>query len=155
MKINEAVRVDIQNSVLCWLATVDEKGVPNVTPKELFASHGEERIVIADIASSRSVRNIQARPQACISFVDVFRQRGFKITGRAEIVQPHDKNFSDLGTDLLRMAGTEFPIRNIISVEIERIARIWAPSYTFFPALSEGERMQSAYDAYGVQPKPE
>jgi predicted pyridoxine 5'-phosphate oxidase superfamily flavin-nucleotide-binding protein len=37
MKINEAVRIDIQNSVLCWLATVDEKGVPNVTPKEIFA----------------------------------------------------------------------------------------------------------------------
>ncbi|UXN75872.1 hypothetical protein N8D56_27100 (plasmid) [Devosia sp. A8/3-2] len=32
------------------MATVDTHGVPNVTPKEIFASHGDDRIVIADIA---------------------------------------------------------------------------------------------------------
>lgn len=87
MKISDAVRLDIRNSVLCSLATVDDHGIPSVTPKEIFASHGDDRIVIADIASSGSVRNVQGRPKVCVSFVDVFRQRGFKLTGRAEIVQ--------------------------------------------------------------------
>ncbi|HEX9869830.1 MAG TPA: pyridoxamine 5'-phosphate oxidase family protein, partial [Candidatus Tectomicrobia bacterium] len=67
--------------MLCWLATVSERGVPNVTPKEIFTHHGDDHIVIADIASSHSVRNVRAHPQVCVSFVDVFRQRGFKITG--------------------------------------------------------------------------
>lgn len=153
MKINDAVRVDIQNSVLCWLATVNEHGVPNVTPKEIFSDHGDDRLVIADINSSNSVRNVRIQPQVCVSFVDVFRQRGFKITGRATIVATEDPSFASLGVDLLRMAGAGFPIRNIISVEIERIARIWAPSYTLFPDRSEDERMLSAFDAYGVLPK--
>ncbi|WP_199520171.1 pyridoxamine 5'-phosphate oxidase family protein [Fulvimarina endophytica] len=124
MKINEVVRLDIRNSVLCWLATVDDQGTPNVTPKEIFTSYGDDRVVIADIASSGSVRNVQAQPKVCVSFVDVFRQRGFKLTGRAKIVQQQDPSFLELGAELLRMAGADFPIRNIICVEVEQVARI-------------------------------
>ena len=124
-----------------------------MTPKEIFASHGDDRIVIADIASSGSVRNIRSRPQVCVSFVDVFRQRGYKITGRAKIVPPENSSFLELSIELLRMAGVEFPIRNIISVEVQQIARIQAPSFRLFPERSESERMRSVYDAYGVQPK--
>ena len=73
MKINEAVRTDAGNAGLCWLATVDTDGVPSATPKEMFATSGEDRLVIADIASSNSVRNIRENPSVCISFVDIFR----------------------------------------------------------------------------------
>ena len=86
MKLNDAVRTDIANSVLCWLASVDAEGAPSVTPKEIFAAHGETQIAIADIASSGSVANIQSRPSGCVSFIDVFRQRGFKITGEAKVI---------------------------------------------------------------------
>ncbi|ESR22746.1 hypothetical protein [Lutibaculum baratangense] len=41
----------------------------------------------------------------------------------------------------------------MIVVEIARIARIWAPSYTLLPERSEEERMNEAYDTYGVRPK--
>lgn len=74
--INDAIRIDIENSVLCWLATVDDDGTPSVTPKEIFTGYGEDHLVIADIASSHSVSNAIARPKVCVSFVDVFRQRG-------------------------------------------------------------------------------
>ncbi|ATN34186.1 hypothetical protein ACO34A_10260 [Rhizobium sp. ACO-34A] len=151
-RINQAIRTDIDNSVLCWLATVDEDGVPNVTPKEIFASHGDDHIVIADIASSNSVRNIRTHPKVCVSFVDVFRQRGFKIVGTAYVLAPEEGDFTTLGQDLMRMAGKDFPIRNIIAVRIERVSRIWAPSYSLFPDRSEAERMQAAYDTYRVRP---
>ena len=59
--LNDAVRTDMANSVLCWLATVDADGTPNVSPKEIFASHGDDRIVIADIASPVSVKNLRAK----------------------------------------------------------------------------------------------
>ena len=47
-------------SVLCWLATVDDHGMPNVSPKEIFCCHGERELLIANIASPQSVRNIKA-----------------------------------------------------------------------------------------------
>jgi predicted pyridoxine 5'-phosphate oxidase superfamily flavin-nucleotide-binding protein len=151
-RINQAIRDDINNAVLCWLATVDTDGVPNVTPKEIFAAHGEDTIVIADIASTNSVRNIQNHPKVCVSFVDVFRQKGFKLVGSAKVVPPEDPNFSTLGTDLLKMTGRDYPLRNIIAVRIEKVSRIWAPSYSLFPERSEAERMEAAYAAYGVRP---
>jgi len=149
--INQAVKTDMKNSVLCWLATVDPAGVPNVTPKEIFTSQGDDRIVIADIASSNSVRNIRLQPNVCVSFIDIFRQRGFKIVGKARIIPPEAEDFVTLGAELLRMAGEDFLIRNVISVGIDRISRIWAPSYTLFPDRTDEERMQSAYATYGVR----
>jgi hypothetical protein len=46
-------------ATLCWLATVDATGQPNVSPKEVFAVFDAQHLVIAHIASPTSVRNIQ------------------------------------------------------------------------------------------------
>ena len=150
--LNEAVRTDIANSVLCWLATVDAEGTPNVSPKEIFAAHGDDRIVIADIASPGSVKNLRANPRACVSFIDIFRQRGFKIVGSASIIGPDEAEFAVAGADLLAMAGPDFPIRHVISIRIEHISRIWAPSYRIFPDRTEEERLRAVYANYRVAP---
>ena len=34
--LTRAVLEDLDRAVLCWLATVDEDMVPNVSPKEIF-----------------------------------------------------------------------------------------------------------------------
>lgn len=151
--INEALRIDIAGSVLCWLATADASGRPNVSPKEIFAAFGDNQLVVADIASPVSVANITVNPQVCVSFVDIFRQRGFKIEGRAHLVERDRPRFAEVGTELLHMAGPDFPIRAVIVVEIEKVSRIWAPSYRLFPERSETGRMKAAFDAYGVEPK--
>jgi predicted pyridoxine 5'-phosphate oxidase superfamily flavin-nucleotide-binding protein len=152
MKLTDAVRADIDNAVLCWLATVDAEGVPNVTPKEIFAAHGEAMLVIADIQSAGSVRNIERNPNVCVSFVDVFRQRGFKITGSARIVAPEAADFAALSAELVRLAAPDFQVRNVIAIDIARIQRIRAPSYVFFPERTEDDLMAAAYRTYGVRP---
>lgn len=38
------------------------------------------------------------------------------------------------------------------AIRIERVSRIWAPSYSLFPNRSEAERMQATYDTYRVRP---
>lgn len=35
--LNPSVRAMARRSVLCWLATAEELGRPNVSPKEIFA----------------------------------------------------------------------------------------------------------------------
>lgn len=149
---NAAVRADIDNSVLCWLATADADGMPNVSPKEIFASFGEDRIIIAEIASRQSLANIEANPQVCVSFVDVFRQQGFKLKGMASIRVPDDADFAEVHTPLAEMAGPGFPIRAVIDIKVSKLARIWAPSYALFPERSLQDRMADAYRTYGVHP---
>lgn len=152
MEMSDTMQVELDRSVLCWLATASADGAPNVSPKEIFAGFGQDTIVIADIASPVSVRNIRANPKVCVSFIDIFRQRGFKASGMARIIAPDEEGFSRYGADLIEKAGSDFPIRHLILVSVQHIARIKAPSYLLFPDRTEDERMREAYRTYGVQP---
>ena len=84
--LNTEVIKSINESVLCWLATANDKGEPNVSPKEMFISNGLKYILIANIASPKSVLNIYSNASECLSFIDVFKQKGFKVKGSAKII---------------------------------------------------------------------
>jgi len=143
----------IEKSVLCWLATANELGVPNVSPKELFLYGGNNNLLIANIASPVSVKNIGLNSKVCVSFVDVFEQRGFKIIGTATVLKCGDNKFQGYLAMLRVLADERFPIQGIIEVEIEETASIKAPSYFLFPDLTVEQQIQSGLKTYGVYRK--
>ena len=148
---------EVQNSaahsVLCWLATVDENGQPNVSPKEIFIAFDTEHLVIANIASPTSVRNIEGNPLVCVSFIDIFVQKGFKVTGTARNVHRQDTEFSRWAAPLMAKAGPRFSIHSVMLVRATAIAPILAPSYRLYPTeTTEQSQAASAILAYGVQP---
>ncbi|MEL6613834.1 MAG: pyridoxamine 5'-phosphate oxidase family protein [Bacteroidota bacterium] len=144
----------IDRSVLCWLATADANGVPNVSPKEAFAAHDERSLLIAQIASPQSVRNIEVNPNVCVSFVDVFVQKGFKLTGTADLVMPGTPRFEALLPPLHRITKGLFPIHGIIAIDVTATAPIVAPSYFLYPDVTEAEQRAAAMRTYGVAPLP-
>jgi predicted pyridoxine 5'-phosphate oxidase superfamily flavin-nucleotide-binding protein len=151
------VSADVLNaanrSVLCWLATVDACGQPNVSPKEIFAAFDTEHLVIAHIASPTSVRNIAANARVCVSFIDVFVQKGFKVSGTARTVSKHDSDFPRWSAPLVAMAGPRFPIQAVIVVRATAIEPILAPGYRLHPAdTTEASQVASAMRTYGVRP---
>lgn len=135
-------------SVLCWLATVDAEGQPNVSPKEVFVPLGEDQLLIAHIASPVSARNIQIHPKVCVSFVDVFAQKGFKLQGVATVIEPSEPGFDSLAAPLLRITGDRFPLRGLIRVQVHASAPIRAPSYGLYPDTTETEQIQAARLSY-------
>jgi predicted pyridoxine 5'-phosphate oxidase superfamily flavin-nucleotide-binding protein len=147
-----SVEEEAAASVLCWVATVSPDGTPNVSPKEVFAALDADTLVVADIASPVTVRNLHANGRACVSFIDVFRQTGFKLTGRAEVVAPDDPRFEALAQPLLAITQGRFPIRHVLHLRAEAKARIVAPSYRLFPATTVEERVADAMETYGVRP---
>lgn len=60
MMLNQEIINSINDSVLCWLASANNDGEPNVSPKEMFIADGHEHFFIANIASPNSVSNIEA-----------------------------------------------------------------------------------------------
>lgn len=146
------VHATIERSVLCWLATVGEDGRPNVSPKECFAALDDRTRVIAHIASPVSVRNLRAHPDACVSFVDVFVQRGFKLEGRAEVEAASDPRFAGLARTVLALAGDLYPVQAVIVLAVERVSPIIAPSYRLFPHRPVEARVAEAMARYGVRP---
>lgn len=139
--------------VLCWLATVDGDGQPNVAPKEIFAVFDAEHLVIANIASPASVRNLSVNPLVCVSFVEVFVQKGFKVMGTARNIPRDDKDFARWSLPLVAKAGPRFPIHSVIVVRAVKVEPILAPSYRLYPSeTTEQSQVQSAMRAYGVRP---
>ena len=147
----EELRSVAERAVLCWLATADGEGQPNVSPKELFRIAGEDRLEIAEIASPTSARNLGANPRVCVSFVDVFVQKGFKVRGRARLLAPEDPAFEAAAGPLRELAGDAFRIRGVISVTAEAVAPIVAPSYRFVPGTTEAGQVAAALRRYGVR----
>ena len=139
-------------SVLCWLATVDESGQPNVSPKEIFAVFDSAHLVIANIASPASARNIETNSRVCVSFVDVFVQKGFKVTGVARNVKKHESDFFLWCSPLAKMAGPRFPIHSVFVVLATAIEPILAPSYRLHPdETCEESQIALAMQTYGVK----
>ena len=149
----DAVRESAQRSVLCWLATVDAHGQPNVSPKEVWAIVDAQHVVVANIASPISAHNIAAQPLVCLSFVDVWAQKGYKLQGRARNVLPDADDFGAWAAPLKAMVGDRFLLRSALVIKVDAVIPIVAPSYRFYPeATTEAAQRQAAMRAYGVRP---
>lgn len=138
-------------AVLCWLATADTEGHPSVSPKEIFTVESETSILIADIASPHSVRNIHHQAQVCVAAVDVFEQLGYQAYGTAEVINRDDDRFSTIAAPLLSMATPRFPVRAAIRITVHEVKKIQAPSLWMYPDADAAVRRQGALRAYGVQ----
>lgn len=151
--LTDAVRDAASRSVLCWLATVNAEGQPNVSPKEVWAIADEQHVVVAHIASPISARNIAQHPQVCLSFVDVFVQKGFKLLGMAREVRVADPEFATWAKPLLAMVGQRFTIHSLLVIHVKSVYAIVAPSYRFYPDdTTEASQVVSGMRAYKVQP---
>jgi len=112
MKLTTKIKKYINKSVLCWLASSSSDNFPNVSPKEIFTYY-KDSIIIANIASPGTVKNIQVNPQVCISFIDILVQKGFQLKGTAAIIKKSDSEFEALEEILLQMTKGKFPFASI------------------------------------------
>lgn len=150
LPLSKEVVESIEESVLCWLATSNEGGQPNVSPKEVFTTWDSNHMLIADIASPGSVANILCNPRVCVSFIHIFKQKGFKLYGIGNLLHPQQKESHEKLLKLERIAGPHFPINHIIEVKITEVQPILAPSYFLFPDESENDKIAAAHRTYGV-----
>jgi predicted pyridoxine 5'-phosphate oxidase superfamily flavin-nucleotide-binding protein len=140
----------VESSVLCWLATVSEDGMPNVSPKEAFLLHEQRRILVANIASPQTVRNIRQNKNVCLSFVNVFIQKGYKVIGEARILMEGDSGYAEALKKLTSFIGESFKIVSIIDIDPIQIDQIIAPSYRVFPESTELDRIRESLETYAV-----
>jgi predicted pyridoxine 5'-phosphate oxidase superfamily flavin-nucleotide-binding protein len=153
--LTDEVLAYIDRSVLCWLATVDATGAPNVSPKQIFAAGGRDTLVIANIASQGSVKNLATNPHVCVNFIDVFVQKGFKLRGTAEVFPLGSARYEELVPPLRAMTQGQFPIHDVVAVNICAIEPIIAPGYVLKAGVTEDSQVAEAMrDYYGFVPTP-
>ncbi|WP_325895279.1 pyridoxamine 5'-phosphate oxidase family protein [Grimontia sp. NTOU-MAR1] len=137
-------------SVLCWLATVDADLMPNVSPKEIFIALGDNKLLIANVASPISEKNIRANNKVCVSFIEVFEQRGFKVKGMVRVIDAKSPEWTGYLAELRKLADERYPIKNIFEVNIESSVSIIAPSYFLFSETTPESQVEGALSAYKV-----
>ena len=148
--IPDDVIESMEGSVLCWLATVSEAGLPNVSPKEAWVYSGAGKILVAHIASPVTVRNIERIPEVCLSFINIFLQKGYKITGKARVLRKQMEGFEEAFQSLTAAFGTQFPISAVIEIQPQAVAPIIAPSYRLFPDSGPLDKIEDALKTYRV-----
>ena len=150
--LTEEVVKSIDESVLCWLATVNKDGVPNVSPKEMFVPYGEKHLLIANIASPASIGNIKDNPNVCVSLIEIFKQKGHKLKGLAKVLDEKNNDYSEKVDLLKHLGGEGFPIKGIIEIEVTSVAEIIAPSYWLYPDVTtEESQINQSLKTYGVK----
>lgn len=150
MELTTGVKEYIDKSVLCWLATASSENIPNVSPKEIFKHYGTNAILVANIASPQTVKNIKQNENVCISFIDILVQKGFQIKGKAKIIEKNAMEFTNMEKELLEMTKGKFPFTTITKITIEKIKPIIAPKYLLYPETTEKEQIASAKKVYGL-----
>ena len=149
MKLTEDIKAAISDSVLCWLATSSTDNMPNVSPKEIFNCIEDDTIIVANIASPQTVKNIRANKNVCISFIDVLKQKGFQLKGEAKIVVKSSSAFSNMEKVLLLLTKGNFPFATITKITVTDAKPIIAPKYLLYPNTTEQEQIESAKKSYG------
>jgi len=150
MELTTEIKEYISRSVLCWLATVSTENMPNVSPKEIFNYYGKEKIIVANIASPQTVRNIKLNENVCLSFIDILVQKGFQVKGKARIIEKADSEFLEMEKILNKLTGGNFPFATITEITVEQVKSIIAPKYILYPETTESEQIESAKKTYGL-----
>lgn len=150
MTLTPKIKTSITKSVLCWLATTDQDGQPNVSPKEIFTFFGDDQLIIANIASPQTVKNIRQQPMVAVSFIDILVQKGYQLKGKAQIVGKGDTDFAELAAPLEVMTDGKFPFATLTLIKIEQVKPIIAPRYLLYPETTEEQQIRAAREQYGV-----
>ncbi|MFY0599667.1 MAG: pyridoxamine 5'-phosphate oxidase family protein [Cyclobacteriaceae bacterium] len=148
--LTKEIKDSIESSVLCWLATSSKDNIPNVSPKEVFSHYLDNFIIVANIASPQTIKNIKENENTAISFIDIFIQKGFQLKGKAIIVKKGDAEFRDVEQVLLKITEGKFPFSSVIKIHIKKIKPIIAPKYLIYPETTEEQQIKSAKKTYGL-----
>jgi predicted pyridoxine 5'-phosphate oxidase superfamily flavin-nucleotide-binding protein len=142
----------IKQAILSFVATVNEDGTPNLSPKASLKVTNDV-LYFADIASPRTIANLRRNPAVEINVVDIFQRRGYRFTGRASILPPNDDESLMMANWVRATNGLEYPVDHVVKIEITSITPLLSPAHLFAnPPRSKDEIRSTYYQKYGVKP---
>ena len=145
----------VADTILCFAATINPDGSPNLSPKSSLRVHDDRHLLFANIASPDTVRNLRRDPRIEINCVDIFARRGYRFKGHATIYSAGDPLYEDLVVSVKQEHGDPIPVHDAVLVEVLVAKPVLSPAYTFFEGVTE-DALRAAYlPRYGVAPLTE
>jgi uncharacterized protein len=122
----EARRV-VDEQRLGFVATVNEDGTPNLSPKGTVAVLDDDHLVFADIRSPRTVENLRQRPAVEINVIDPILRKGYRFRGTATVVDSGPR-FDELVAFYRARASTS-PAEAFVVIRVDSAEPVLSPSY--------------------------
>ena len=151
IEINADAEAIIKRAILSFVATVNDDGTPNLSPKaSLTVRNGV--LYFADIASPATIRNLKRKPAVEINVIDIFERRGYRFKGHASILPPGDDEYSMIADWVRATNGPEYPVDHVVRIETLSISPLLSPAHVFAePARTQDEIRNAYYQKYGVK----
>jgi uncharacterized protein len=141
----------IRGAMLCFVATVNDDGTPNLSPKASLTTRGD-RLLFADIASPRTVANLRRNPSIAVNVVDIFARRGYRFEGTAMVLPPGDPDYDSVAEWVWSVNGKTYPVDHVVSITVKRATPLSSPAYRFGEGTTEESLRQSFLARYHVRP---
>ena len=150
--LDQDMRDIVARTMLCFVATINEDGSPNLSPKSSLRVHDDTHLIFANMASPRTVRNLRRDPRIEINCVDIFARRGYRFAGTGSLHADEDPLYLALKDAVLREHGPTLPVFDAVLVRVSTAAPVLSPAYDFVEGITEAA-LRTAYHAkYGVRP---
>ena len=149
--LTEDMKRVVAEQKLGFVATVNEDGTPNLSPKGTMLVLDDDHIVFADIRSPVTLANVARAPAMEINFVDPFSRKGYRFKGNARVVPRGSPEFVQL---LARYPASLLAARYraFVILRVHTSSPLVSPAYDAGASEPELRRRYREYFA-SIQPK--
>lgn len=150
--LNEDMKNLVAGTMLCFAATINEDGSPNLSPKSSLRVHDDRHLMFANMASPGTVANLRRDPRIELNCVDIFSRRGYRFTGKAQLFSGGDPLYEALRADVAAEHGETLPVHDAVLIEVLAASPVISPAYTYVEGVTEDILRNAYHGKYGVQP---
>src|ERR1700730_13383045 len=142
-KLDADMQSLVRRTILCFAATINGDGSPNLSPKSTFVVHDNEHLLFA---------NMRLAPPIEINCVDIFSRRGYRFTGRASVRSAGDPIYDECAAAARAEHGDAIPIHDAVLVRVLSAKPILSPAYAYVPGVTETSLREVYARKYGMVP---
>ncbi|TAK47857.1 MAG: pyridoxamine 5'-phosphate oxidase family protein [Xanthobacteraceae bacterium] len=140
----------IGHAKLCFVATVNPDGTPNLSPKASLMAR-EDLLFFADISSPRTVANLRRNPAIAINAVDIFARRGYRFSGVASVIGVENPDYNLVAEWVWSINGRDYPVHDVVRVAVAEALPLYSPAYEFGTGITEEGLREAFLLKYGVK----
>jgi len=146
--LTKKVKDYVENTQLCYVASVNDDGTPSLSPKGSLMVLDNNHLVFANISSKGTIENLRKRPFLEINIVNIFKRIGFGISGTTEIMEQGTDEYDFVAKPLWKNHGTNFPVHNVVKIKVLKVREFRSPAYEYGNNVNEESLTNSFLDIY-------
>jgi predicted pyridoxine 5'-phosphate oxidase superfamily flavin-nucleotide-binding protein len=150
--LDSDIRAIISETILCFAATINQDGSPNLSPKSTLKVFDDNHLIFANIASPKTTSNLKRDPRIEINCVDIFSRRGYRFKGRGVVHSIGTQIHDDLLLEIKNEHGNNIPVIDAILIEVLEVKPVLSPAYTFIKGVTENNLREAYMKKYNVRP---